>query len=59
MQNNFPLASLNLKHGDKVICPCCGFPGTLDLEGNAINFEDSVWFDVTDSEWRCVLMLCK
>ena len=45
------------KHGDRVLCPCCRFPATLDTEGFDINFEDSCW--VSNGKWGCVLMTMK
>jgi hypothetical protein len=45
------------KHGDRVLCPCCGYPATLDSEGNELNFEDSCW--LFEGEWFCVLMTMK
>jgi len=45
------------KHGDRVLCPCCGFPATLDTLAETIEFEDSCW--QYEGDWFCVLMTSK
>ena len=46
------------KHGDKVLCPFCGLPGTLDekmgFPDDKPSFEDSIWDDDFFFAWRCI-----
>lgn len=44
----------NHKHGEKGECPTCGAPGTFDMEGERVNFEDSIWFNKACNNWECV-----
>ena len=44
----------NLKHGDEIECPTCGFPGRYDCDPSPeAVFKDSIWYNV-HCGWECV-----
>jgi hypothetical protein len=53
IEQNYPIASSEHKHGDIVKCPNCGAIGRLDCSPNEeLEFENGIW--EYDKEWFCI-----
>jgi hypothetical protein len=49
----FPDQAGWIGHGYEAACPNCKEPGTLDLFGREIHFENSIWWDDYRNTFEC------